>query len=222
MRMIRNLLSCLAAASVAASVWASPAAPANNVEYSTLPQIQATDAGSAVEVTEFFSYNCPHCHAFDPALAAWVKKQGKAVVFKRVHLALLPNDATVQRMYATLEAMGLAEQNHAKIFNTIHEQRQRITDDESVFNWIAKNGIDRTAFIATYRSFGMQARVGRANRLTSEYDVQSWPTIAIGGRYLTSPTAAGTTNPQLDEEGRNQAALQVMDFLVAKSKSDKK
>ncbi|MES2324578.1 MAG: thiol:disulfide interchange protein DsbA/DsbL [Pseudomonadota bacterium] len=221
MRMISNLMFA-AVLCFSVTAVASPAAPANGVEYLTLPQVQNTDAGKAVEVTEFFSYNCPHCNLFDPALAAWVKKQGDNIVFKRVHLALHHTDAAVQRLFYTLEAMGNLEQMHAKVFAAIHDQRVRLSNDEQVFDWAEKAGIDRAKFIATYRSFGMQSKVSRANRLTSDYRVNQWPMIAVGGRYMTSPTQASSTMPQLSEAEQHPVGLQVMDFLLAKAKSDKK
>ncbi len=221
MRMILNLLLA-AAVSVSSAALASPAAPANGVEYLTLQQTQSTDAGAAVEVTEFFSYSCPHCHLFDAPLAAWVKKQGNSIAFKRVHLALHPSDAAVQRLYYTLEAMGNLEQMHARVFGAIHEQRIRLSNDEQVFDWAEKAGIDRAKFIATYRSFGMQSKVSRANRLAADYRINQWPMVAIGGRYLTSPTQASSTMPHISEAEQHPIGLQVMDFLVAKARPEKK
>lgn len=221
MRLIQNLFFA-AALGFAATASASPIAPASGVEYLTLPQTQNTDAGKAVEVTEFFSYSCPHCNFFEPALAAWVKKQGDKIVFKRVHLALHQSDAAVQRLYYTLEAMGNLEQMHGKVFGAIHDQRTRLSNDEQVFDWAEKAGIDRAKFIATYRSFGMQSKVSRANRMTADYRIDQWPMIAVGGRYMTSPTQASSTMPNISEAEQHPVALQVMDFLVAKAKTEKK
>ncbi len=201
---------------------ASPAAPKNGVEYLTLPTVQATEAGK-IEVTEFFAYSCPHCDSFDPVLNEWVKKQGDNIVFKRVHLALRQGDVPLQRTFATLEAMGLTGAYHSKLFDALHRNRVRLINDEDVFNWAEKSGLNRSQFIAVYRSFGMQANVSRANRLTSEYQIDQWPMIAIGGRFLTSPYHAGGQGDNPPPEAEQQkAALQVMDFLVARLKAEKK
>lgn len=223
MRLIQNLLFALSLCGVAAGAGASVAAPVSGGEYLTLPAPQNTDAGSKVEVTEFFSYACPHCNAFEPVLAAWVRKNQDKIVFKRVHVAFHPGDAALQRLYTTLEAMGVTEKNHAKVFEAVHVQRARITTDEAVFDWAEKAGLDRAQFTATYRSFGSQARVNRAQGLTKAYKIEQWPMLAVGGRYLTSPYQAGSTvKPNLAEAEGQQAALKVMDFLVAKAQAEKK
>ena len=224
MRLIQNLLFAVAALSFGAGgAVASPAAPQNGVEYVTLPEAQNTDAGGKVEVIEFFSYSCPHCFGLDPLLAAWVKKNADKVVFKRVHVALNQGDVSLQRMYVTTEAMGIAEQTHPKIFSTIHQQRHRIDTDEAVFDWVAQNDIARDSFINAYRSFGIQARLNRSQSMVGAYRVEQWPLVAVGGRYLTSPAISSKAiTPPPAETEQQKIALQVMDYLVTKARAEKK
>jgi thiol:disulfide interchange protein DsbA len=213
---------CCAAAlglAAAAPLAAGAAEPRDGSEYLTLPSILPTDSGRKVEVIEFFAYYCPHCYAFEPRLAAWVKRQGDNIVFKRVHV---PRDANVlpqQRLFFTLEAMGLLEQYHDKVFAAMHVERLRLNSDEQVFDWIAKNGIDRAAFIDTYRSFGIQQRLRRADAMMDAYHIDRWPVVAIGGRWLTSPSHANRNSGEARTEAQQQdVALQVMDYLVAKAR----
>lgn len=225
MRPLRRLLlaaSLLAASGLAA---ASPANPVEGKQYKTLPVPQPVEAAARkVEVIEFFAYYCPHCNAFEPLLADWVKKQGDAVVLRRVHVPRDPSVLPQQRLFYTLEAMGLVEQYHDKVFAAMHgEQRLKLANDEQVFDWAARAGIDRARFIETYRSFGVQARMRRAGELMAAYGVTHWPMVAIAGRFLTSPgmvaegAQAGFTEQQL-----LQGTLAVMDQLVAKAKADQK
>jgi thiol:disulfide interchange protein DsbA len=228
MRFISTLL-CAAAigfgwsATAGSATAAAAADPANGVQYLTLPDVQNTGAGNKVEVTEFFAYYCPHCDRFEPLLAAWVKKQGDNIVFRRVHVASGPGVLPQQKLFYTLEALGLLDQYHVKAFEAMHVQRLRLASDKEVFDWAATAGIDRAKFIDAYNSFGVQAKVRRAERMMAEYRIDSWPTVAIGGRYLTSPTQAGegSQTPQTETQ-LQQSALGVMDFLVAKAKAEKK
>lgn len=225
MRILKYVLSALVLSAVAlSSASASPAEPKNGVEYKTLPTPQPVDTGKKVEVIEFFDYACPHCYALDPSLTAWVKKQGDNIVFKRVHISRSGTDLPQQKMFFTLEAMGLMnEAINTKIFTEMHVNRNRMNRDELAFDFIAKQGIDRQKFIDTYRGFGVQGRVRKATAMMDTYGVDSWPMFAIDGKYVTSPTMAdegsksATTEAQLHAEG-----LQVMDFLVAKAKAEKK
>ncbi|MEN9380050.1 MAG: hypothetical protein RJB15_1743, partial [Pseudomonadota bacterium] len=56
-------------------------------DYRVLPTPQAVEQKGKVEVIEFFWYGCPHCYDFEPELSAWVKRQPKDVVFRRVPVA---------------------------------------------------------------------------------------------------------------------------------------
>ena len=224
MRMIETLLFAAAAFGFSAGpAAASPEQPRAGGEYLTLPEPQNTEAGTRVEVTEFFSYTCPHCYVFEPALGAWVKKNAARVAFKRVHVGFRPADQVLQRIYATLEAMDAVEANHAKVFAAIHEKRTRFNSDEDAFDWAAGAGIDRTKFIAAYRSFGVQARVTRAQAMVGAYHIDQWPMLAVGGRYLTSPYLAGSdAKSPMTEEQQHKTALFVVDTLIDQLKSEKK
>ncbi len=219
MRMIRTLL-CAAAIGFCSAAAASPADPKNGVEYLTLPQAQNTDAAGKVEVTEFFAYYCPHCNRFEPLLAAWVKKQGANIVFKRVHVPPGQSALAQQRLFYTLDALGLTEQYHQKVFDAIHVQRQRLPNDQAVLDWAVRSGIDQAKFIDAWNSFGVQAKLRRASAMMAAYQVDEWPMVAIDGRFLTSPSRAG--QDAQPEPELQQSALQVMDFLVAKAKAEKK
>ena len=218
-------LFCTALLGLAAGFATFPALAADpqaGTQYLVLPSVQPTDTGKKVEVIEFFAYYCPHCYAFEPLLHAWVKKQGDNIVFKRVHV---PGGASVlpqQRLFYTLDAMGLLDQYHQKVFDAMHQQHLRLSSDEQVFDWVAQNGIDRAKFIDTYRSFGIQARLRRAAAMMDAYYVDRWPLVVIDGRFVTSPSHAGAGAPEGSTEAQQQlTALQVMDFLVTKAKADK-
>jgi thiol:disulfide interchange protein DsbA len=222
MRIIRNLL-CAAAIGVGVAASAFAAEPKNGVEYLTLPEAQNTDAGTKVEVTEFFAYYCPHCNRFEPLLAEWVKKQGANIVFKRVHVSGGAGVMPQQRLFYTLEALGLLGQYHDKVFNAMHVEHLRLGSDEAVLDWAVKSGIDRARFVDAWNSFGVQAKLRRANAMMAAYRINEWPMVAIDGRFMTSPSQAGTgaKAPQTETE-QQQDALQVMDYLVAKAKAEKK
>ena len=227
MRFIKQILGALALSALtftSLSAAAAPADPKNGVEFKTLATAQATDSGKKIEVTEFFAYYCPHCHAFEPALEAWIKKQGDNIVFKRVHVSRDENVLPQQKLFYALNAMGLLnDQMHNKIFDEMHVARNRLNRDEMVFDFIAKQGIDRQKFIDAYRGFGVAASVRKTSTMMDAYQVDSWPMIAIDGRFITSPTMAdeglktASTEAQLHAE-----VLQVMDVLVAKAKAEKK
>jgi len=227
MKFLKYLVSALtlsAATLTALSASASPADPKNGVEYKTLPTAQPTDSGKKIEVTEFFAYYCPHCYAFEPTLEAWVKKQGDNIVFKRVHVPYNDSVLPQQKLFFTLEAMGLlTDKLHKEIFDEMHVRHNRLDRDTAVFDFVGKQGIDVAKFTDTYRSLGVAARLRKGNAMFSDYKVDSWPMLAVDGRFLTSPTMSDEGNKSATTEAQLDAGVtQVLDILVAKAKAEKK
>jgi thiol:disulfide interchange protein DsbA len=220
---MRSLRFALVAASLLASTaFASPADPKNGVEYVTLsaPQpVQAT--GKKVEVLEFFMYHCPVCNGLEPQFEEWVRKQGDKIVLRRVHFPYTgPNDPEAH-LYLTLEAMGRLGDMHAKVFRARHVERVRLGNDDSIIDWVAKNGIERAKFVEAWNSFGVLTKLRNLNRVVESYKVDSAPTLVIDGRYLTSPGIVHNSSRVQDPAQLFQATLQVADALVAKAAQSK-
>ncbi|RJF97139.1 thiol:disulfide interchange protein DsbA/DsbL [Noviherbaspirillum saxi] len=221
MRFLKHLLAAVSIGLLAAGAQATPDNPQSGVDYRTLDKAQQTDSGKKVEVTEFFWYSCPHCHALEHDLVAWVKKQGDNIVFKRVPVAFRDSMVPQQKLYYTLEAMGKLDELHGKVFSTIHVQKQRTDTDAEIAEFAAKNGIDKQKFLEVYNSFGVQSKAKRAAQLMQAYQIDGVPLLAIDGRYLTSPSIVSQSIGNKPEPVLHAATLQVADWLVNKSKQGK-
>ncbi|MFC0251436.1 thiol:disulfide interchange protein DsbA/DsbL [Massilia consociata] len=204
---------------------ASPAVPAGvpreGAGYQALPDPQPTDSGKKIDVTEFFAYYCPHCYTLEPKLADWVRKQGDDIVFRRVHVPRGAAVAAQQRLFYALESLGLLDQYHDKVFRAMHVERLPLVQDEQVFDWASRAGIDRARFMEAYRSFGVQAKIRRAQAMMEGYRITHWPMVAIDGRFLTSPGMVAEAG-QVSGMEALQGTLRVMDALVARAKADRK
>jgi thiol:disulfide interchange protein DsbA len=196
------------------------AEPQAGRDYVELRTPQPAPPGAKVEVIEFFAYYCPHCYAFEPALEAWVAKQGDNIVFRRVHIDRGPAVLPQERLFATLDAMGLLGRYHAKVFEAMQVGRQRLASDEEVFDWAARSGIDRARFVDAYRSFGVNAKLQRVVPMMDAYGVDRWPLVVIDGRYATSPSHVTAGLPDGSSEADwHGAALGVMDVLVERARA---
>jgi thiol:disulfide interchange protein DsbA len=216
---IAVVVAGLCVATVTATAFASPTAPRNGAEYTTLKAPQPVQAdGKKVEVIEFFMYHCPACYALEPAMLAWVKKQGDSIVFRRIHLPLTGANDPEAHLFLTLEAMKLEESLHAKVLSTWHVERRRLKSDDDNIDWAVKNGIDKEKFLAIYNSFGIITRLKNAGRVAATYEVNSTPTLIVNGRYLTNPSMVDAANPGIPRPQLDQATLQVLDALVAQSR----
>jgi protein dithiol oxidoreductase (disulfide-forming) len=74
--------------------------PEAGADYLALPKPAPVDtAAGKIEVVEFFSYDCPHCNAFEPAFGAWIKRAPKDVVVKRAPVPFIGAFERRQRLY---------------------------------------------------------------------------------------------------------------------------
>jgi thiol:disulfide interchange protein DsbA len=222
--MIMRLLkiALVVAGLCAATAFASPTAPRNGAEYTTLKAPQPVQAqGKKVEVIEFFMYHCPACYALEPDMLAWVKKQGDNISFRRIHLPLTGENDPEAHMFLTLDALKLEEQLHAKILTTWHVERRRLKSDADNIDWAVKNGVDKDKFTNMYNSFAVITRLKNAGRVATAYQVDSTPTLVVDGRFLTNPTMVDASNPGTPRQMLNTATLQVLDALVEQARSKK-
>ena len=210
MKKLAALIATFAAVGGLLMTAPAQAAPTEGKEYQVLKAPQPVPAGK-IEVTEFFWYGCPHCFDFEPDLEAWVKKQGKDVVFKRVPVAFRDDLLPHTKIFYALESIGKLDAMHTKVFNAIHVDRKRMLDPNEIADFMAKNGIDRKAVLDAYNSFSVTTNAQRANKIADAYKVDGVPTVVVQGKYETSPSIAGT----------KASAIQAMDFLVTQVRDKK-
>lgn len=189
-----TLLSRLAAtATLAASVLLSPLALAQApapTSYVTLGQTVPSDSINKTEVLEFFAYSCPHCAVMEPLVAKWSEGfDQENVVLKRVPVAFNAGMADLQRAYFVLESLERLDL-HPKLFAALHNEKRPLFDKKAIRKWAAENGIDEKKFDSTFDSFGVQTKASRANDLSRLYQIQGTPSLAIAGKYVTSPAMA--------------------------------
>ncbi|MBX3687500.1 MAG: thiol:disulfide interchange protein DsbA/DsbL, partial [Rhodocyclaceae bacterium] len=93
---------------------------------------------------------------------------------------------------------------HSKVFTALQSDKVPLNTEDGVRAWIAKQGGDEKRFMETYKSFGVQSMVQRADQIARAYKIQGVPTLAIDGKYLTAGSMAGT----------HENALKVADQLI--------
>lgn len=172
--------------------WAQAAGFKEDKDYLKLskPAPVSAPAGK-VEVIEFFWYSCPHCNVFEPTFAAWKNAAPADVVVHRVPVAFNASFVPQQKLYYTLEGMNLLGTLHAKAFYAIHVERNRLANDDAIFEWAGKQGVDVAKFKEMYNSFTVSNQVRKATQLQQAYDVEGVPAMGVAGKYYTDGTKAG-------------------------------
>ena len=209
-------LACGAAvagsALVPPSALAQAKAPVAGDDYLVVEKPAAVEAPAGkIEIVEFFWYSCPHCNAFEPALDAWIKRAPKDLAIRRVPVAFRDDFVPQQRLFYALEAMGLVEKLHSKVFAAIHVEKQNLARGEQIAEWVAKQGVDKAKFLEQYNSFSVATKATRGTQLQNAYRVEGVPALGVAGRFYTDGSHAKSM----------ERALQVVEFLAAGIRSGK-
>ena len=196
-----------------ALAWSSPAHAelVLGKQYTLVSPAEPTETGKNIEVLEFFSYACPHCNALESTLNPWVKKLPKDVTFRRLPAVFNDTYMTYARIFYTAEAMGMLETLHPAIFNAVHVQHIDLSNERTLQGWVAQQGIDSKKFSAMYASFSVISKTQRAKQLTRNFAITGVPSVAVEGKYLTSPSLTGG----------NEQLLPVLDDLIKKVRQDR-
>lgn len=175
-------------------------------DYRVMPTPQPVETKGKVEVIEFFWYGCPHCYDFEPELNAWLKRQPKDVSFRKVPVAFRDDFMPHSQLFYALEAIGKSDALNDKVMYAMHKENKRLMNENEIADWVASQGVDRNTFLAAYRSFAVISKARAARQMADAYRIDGVPTIVMQGRYVTSPSIAGT----------KAKSIVVMDFLEDK------
>jgi thiol:disulfide interchange protein DsbA len=209
--MIRRLYSALATGWLALGLAAvaTPGALAQQPYTVLTPPIQTDAPSGKIEVVEFFWYECPHCYELEPVLEKWIAKLPADVEFRRVPATFNERWNISARVFYTLEAMGLLGKLHKPLFDAIHRDRLRVTDERQLADWLQRQGVDMAKFQSTYKSFAVESKLKRTQQLVGASKIDGVPALLINGRYLIA--AGGAV-------GTHERMVAIADSLIAESR----
>lgn len=164
-------------------------------------------ADSKIEVYEFFMWTCPHCMQFEPHLHKWLERKPADVTFAKVPAAFSPSAGLLARAFYALEALGEEQRLNDDFFNALVNDRRRLDSEAAITSFVKQFGVDEAKFREAFNSFGVQAKVRRAEQLAERFKINAVPKIVVDGRYKTG-----------DGLGSYQQVLDVTDFLIEESR----
>ncbi|MBQ60924.1 MAG: disulfide bond formation protein DsbA [Gammaproteobacteria bacterium] len=161
-----------------------------------------------IEVTEYFSYGCPHCYQFDPMITAWEENLEGDVSFSRTPAIWNKDYQVYAQTYYAAKALDISEKLHTPLFQAIHAQRKRLNDPKLMAVFFSDFGIDPVDFAKVYNSFGVRASVQQAEARGRAYRSGGVPAIIVNGKYRIESQMAGS----------NSNMLRITDYLVQKER----
>jgi protein dithiol oxidoreductase (disulfide-forming) len=181
-------------------------------DYTLVMPAQPTPDATKIVVLDFFSYACPHCFVFAPALKSWESKKAADVVVERVAVSVgrQPWVAPAQLFY-TLRSLGKDRDLDGAVFDALHVEHVDLTNSAAAISWAAAHGLDRTVFAATFDSFSVRSFVARGDQLAGAVQLRGVPSMVVDGQYMVA----------IDSGGDLQAQLAVVDALIAKARAER-
>ena len=175
-----------------------------------------------VEVLEVFSYGCIGCNSFEP-----VMKKLKASLPPNAQVAYLHasfNQAEswpmFQRAYFTAQALGIADRTHQAIYDAVWKTgelavvdraKRQLKNPQPTLADAARcyerlTGMKSDVFLATARSFSVEAKMRAADKQVFAMQVPETPCIVVNGKYRVNMHSLST----MDEVG------ELVNHLVAR------
>lgn len=189
MRKIYTLL-----ASVLVFLACSTAAGAESMQdhYYTISPAQPLGSRDRAEVVEVFWYGCPHCYAFEPQLQKWLENKPDQVDFKLLPGVLSAGWIPHARAFFTAVRLDVLDDIHHQLFDAIHKDKRQIYDEASIREFFIEQGVDGDEFTRVYHSLEINSLVRQAFELEKHFRISRVPSIIINGKYVTSPSMAGS------------------------------
>ena len=173
--------------------WAEEFRYEEGVHFTRLEVPVETGNPDAVEVTEYFSYGCPHCYQFEPWVRKWTSELPEDVVFNRSP-AIWKDYEIYAKTYYTALALGVLDKIHTPLFQALHSEGRHIFDLKSMALFVSEQGVDMERFVKTFTdSFGVKAMYQQAIARQRIYRAAGVPAIIVNGKYrIEAGIAVGT------------------------------
>lgn len=190
------LLLCLPFAALAADFKAGDQYTVLDIEKSNTPQ-----------VTEFFSFYCPHCFKFEPVAKALEKSLPAGAEFVKSHVNFLGGlspqvQSNLSYAYIIAKQNGKGEQVADQIFKSIHVQRAPLDNIKDVKQLLELNGIDNAKFDQEIASMPViaaeRAMQDKQNKFSKLGALTGVPTFIVNDKYKININTI-KSQQQLDE-----------------------
>ena len=148
-------------------------------------------------VYNFLSYACGHCNRFHPEtlkLRQALKTKGHEMI--DVPVMLDPSHVILSQTYFAFERLDRLKDLHEEFWHWLlfAEHKWTTTEDvnKDIIAWVKDKGIAEETWVTALHHKDTLAKVEWAQKLAADYQLDGTPAIGVNGKYLTSPSMAGS------------------------------
>ena len=149
------------------------------------------------DIYNFFSYACSHCNRFHPEtekLRQALKTKGHEMI--DVPVMLDPSHVILSQTYFAFERLDRLKDLHEEFWHWLlfAEHKWTTTEDvnKDIIAWVKDKGIAEETWVTALHHKDTLAKVEWAQKLAADYQLDGTPAIGVNGKYLTSPSMAGS------------------------------
>lgn len=152
--------------------------------------VVSEDASEKPQITEFFSFWCPHCYNFEPLVKQMKDKIDSDVTFTKVHVNFMGftgpdvQDSATKAMLVA-RAMGREEELNLAVFKHIHVQRGIVAGQDDLEKIFLASGVEPEEYKKNATSFIINSQLKKNNDTISEYrsHISGVPNFIVNGKY---------------------------------------
>lgn len=186
------------------------------------PAQRTTVPSGKVEVLEVFSYGCIACDGFQPMIERLKTNLPTNAQMAYLPASFKPEESwpMFQRAYLTAQALGIADRTHQAVYDAVWKtgelavvdaSKRKLRKPQPTLTEAAKcyerlTGVKSDVFLATARSFSVEAKMRAADAQVLAMNVPGTPCIVVNGKYRVNLDSLRTA----DELG------ELVNHLVAK------
>ena len=181
-------------------------------------EVVADTATATPVVTEFFSFYCGHCFAFEPLANKIEKNLPKGVKFEKNHVDFIQASSpavqnSMARAYLVGRNAGKGKEVAGMIFNYIHQQRANFGSDNDIRSLLLVNNFDAATFDNGFNSMPVLAEANKMKEQQTYWSekkvLTGVPMLLVNGKYKVKFDG-------LDQKNVEQDLLALLAYLTAK------
>ncbi len=211
-QIVKSVLFCVGLTAAAFSQAASTFTEGKHYE------VVAEKATATPVVTEFFSFYCGHCFAFEPLANKLAKGLPKGVKFEKNHVDFLQASSpevqnSMARAYLVGRNAGKGEEVAGMIFNYIHKQQANFGSDSDIRSLLLVNNFDAATFDSGFNSMPVLAEAGKMKEQQSYWTekkvLTGVPMLLVNGKYKVKFDG-------LNQDNVEQELIDLLAYLATK------
>ncbi|GGZ41961.1 MULTISPECIES: thiol:disulfide interchange protein DsbA/DsbL [Shewanella] len=158
-------------------------------------------ASAKPEITEFFSFYCPHCYNFEKNVIPKLKARlPEGVAFEQNHVDFIGREMGVEmsRAFATAEVLKVSDKVNHAMFSAIQDKKQHFTNRDDIKALFVANGVDPKQFDSAANSFMVNSMMANMKRNTENAKISGVPALVVNGKYRVETGAIKSYDEMLD------------------------